>query len=156
MSIQVLFPTLIYIHCCDVRIFLIQIIYFEYGETYIEKITSFVTMNSLAAPLHHCYYFEVAVLLSLSSSQHIILPHAHTYVFALHIFLVQVSIPFNSFEMILFYATHDVPQITDLNFGNQSSIENLSTLLKLENGPYLLLLNFLLFYSSFNKCPINF
>lgn len=76
-------------------------------------------MNSLAAPLHHCYYFEVAVLLSLSSSQHIILPHARTYVFALHIFLVQVSIPFNSFEMILFYATHDVPQITDLNFGNQ-------------------------------------
>lgn len=71
-----------------------------------------VSLNSLAAPLHHCYYFEVVVythffsffsltLLSLSSSQHTLLPRTYTNAFALQIFSMQL--PYMLFVSVFFF-----------------------------------------------------
>lgn len=91
------------------------ILFFRFGNSKAKNkkkpSTLCVSLNSLAAPLHHCYYFEVVVythffsffsltLLSLSSSQHTLLPRTYTNAFALQIFSMQL--PYMLFESVFF------------------------------------------------------
>lgn len=94
----------------------VRFFFFRFGNSKAKKkpSTLCVSLNSLAAPLHHCYYFEVVVythffsffsltLLSLSSSQHTLLPRTYTNAFALQIFSMQL--PYMLLSLFFFVFT---------------------------------------------------